>query len=45
MAGPRRSTTPPSPANAILALYTDRRYTADNGDETVLPTEYGFTAE
>jgi hypothetical protein len=32
-------------ANTILALYTDRRYKADNGDDTVLPTEYGYTAE
>jgi hypothetical protein len=32
-------------ANAVLALYTDRRFTADNGDETVLPTEYGYSAE
>ncbi len=31
-------------ANAVLALYTDSRYTADNGDDTVLPTEYGYTA-
>ena len=32
-------------ANAILALYSDRRYVADNGDGVLAPGEYGLTGE
>jgi hypothetical protein len=32
-------------ANSILALYTDARYTAENGDGTVTEYEFGYTRE
>ncbi len=31
-------------ANTILALYSAKRYTAENGDGTVTATEFGYTA-
>jgi hypothetical protein len=31
-------------ANAILALYSGKRWTAENGDGTVSDTEFGYTA-
>ena len=32
-------------ANTILALYTDQRYTAENGDGTITEHEYGYTTD
>jgi hypothetical protein len=32
-------------ANAILARYSDKRYTAENGDGTITDTEFGYTKD